>query len=86
MGDIVHSFTMLTINAEHHALMRQFHKPADEKRMVVILPEERYDDWLRADAQHSADFLQPYPADRLEGLAATRNSPADNDPAEGKSA
>lgn len=37
-GDVIHSFTMLTINAADHALMNQFHKPADEKRMVVILP------------------------------------------------
>jgi hypothetical protein len=25
---------MLTINADEHPLMRHFHKPADEKRMV----------------------------------------------------
>jgi putative SOS response-associated peptidase YedK len=28
--------------------MNQFHKPADEKRMVVILPEESYGAWLNA--------------------------------------
>jgi len=43
-GDRVHSFTMLTINADDHALMRNFHKPQDEKRMIVILPPDRYDD------------------------------------------
>jgi putative SOS response-associated peptidase YedK len=32
----IHSYTMLTINADDHPLMRLFHKPADEKRMVVI--------------------------------------------------
>ena len=40
---IVHSFTMLTINADGHDLMTQFHKPVDEKRMVVILPPDSYD-------------------------------------------
>jgi hypothetical protein len=35
---------MLTINADDHALMRNFHKPQDEKRMIVILPPDRYDD------------------------------------------
>ena len=40
------SFTMLTINAQEHALMQQFHKPADEKRMVVVLPPEKYQGWL----------------------------------------
>lgn len=30
-GETIHSFTMLTINADAHPLMRQFHKPTDEK-------------------------------------------------------
>jgi hypothetical protein len=30
---------MLTINADDHPFMRQYHKPEDEKRMVVILNE-----------------------------------------------
>ena len=64
-GEQVESFTMLTINADSHALMRQFHKPEDEKRMIVILPAERYDDWLRAKPEQSLGFLQPYPADKL---------------------
>ncbi len=61
----VYSFTMLTINADGHDLMRQFHKPADEKRMVVIVPPEHYDPWLRATPAHSMDFMRPYPAQRL---------------------
>lgn len=66
-GETVHSFTMLTINADQHPLMQLFHKPTDEKRMVVILPEAQFDDWLDAPAHHSLAFLQPYPA---EGLRA----------------
>ena len=31
------SFTMLTINADAHPLMRRFHRPDDEKRMLVLL-------------------------------------------------
>jgi hypothetical protein len=30
---------MLTINADDHPFMRQYHKSEDEKRMVVILNE-----------------------------------------------
>lgn len=41
-GEFVQSFTMLTINADGHQLMNQFHKPTDEKRMVVVLPEGSY--------------------------------------------
>ena len=64
-GEYVHSFTMLTINADAHGLMRQFHKPTDEKRMVVILPESRYADWLGVKAGEEGEFLVPYPAELL---------------------
>lgn len=68
-GEELHSFTMLTINADAHPLMRTYHKPDDEKRMVVILPEDRYEDWLDAPADRSASFMLPYPADHLTAAA-----------------
>jgi len=68
-GDVVHSYTMLTINAEDHPLMRLMHKPTDEKRMVVILPDAAYGDWLTASAEHSHAFMRPYPADALVATA-----------------
>lgn len=63
--ELIYSFTMLTINADGHAVMRHFHKPEDEKRMVVILPESAYDAWLTAPVAQSRDFLMPYPAANL---------------------
>lgn len=65
-GEINHSYTMLTINADQHPFMRQFHKPDDEKRSVVILHEQDYDAWLQASALESRDFLYLYPADNLK--------------------
>ena len=65
-GELTHSFTMLTINADSHPLMRHFHKPDDEKRMVVILNKEDYDAWLLAPAAESRDFLRQFPADNLQ--------------------
>lgn len=64
-GEWVESYTMLTINADQHPLWRNYHKPDDEKRSVVILPEGAYGDWLTAGAQDARDFLQPYPAELL---------------------
>lgn len=69
-GSEVLSFTMLTINADEHSLFNQFHKPQDEKRMVVILGEDQYDEWLQAPAGKSMDFMRQYPA---EELVATGN-------------
>ena len=65
-GEWVHSFTMLTINADHHPLMKEFHKPADEKRMLVILPEPAYDEWLTASPKKSGEFLVPFDAGQFE--------------------
>lgn len=59
------SFTMLTINAVEHSFMCQFHRPADEKRMVVVLRPDDYDAWLEAPAEASMDFMRPCPPDGL---------------------
>lgn len=64
-GETTYSYTMLTINADQHPFMRQFHKPVDEKRSVVILNEQDYDGWLQASAADSRRFLYAYPADNL---------------------
>lgn len=69
-GDVVHSYAMLTINADAHALMKQFHKPTDEKRMAVILRAETYQDWLTASTLEAAGFMLPYPADQLSAVAS----------------
>lgn len=48
---------MLTINADGHEVMQNFHKPTDEKRMVVILEEGDYDRWLDSPRERMPDFL-----------------------------
>ena len=68
-GQVLHSFSMLTIHAAAHALMNQFHKSGDEKRMVVVLPEAQYADWLEARPADSMDFLRSYPAEALRAEA-----------------
>lgn len=81
-GDVLMSFTMLTINAAAHPLMRHLHKPQDEKRMVVILQESDYDAWLNADlASHSVvieNLLTPYPADLLAAISEPSQAIQDN--------
>lgn len=69
-GDTVYSFTMLTINATSHPLMQNFHRPADEKRMVVILPPARYQEWLVAKPADSMDFMTAFAASDLQSSAA----------------
>lgn len=69
-GVVLRSFTMLTVNADEHALMKSFHRPDDEKRMVVILHEHQYNAWLDAPPERSMDFMQQYPAELLVAVAA----------------
>jgi putative SOS response-associated peptidase YedK len=64
-GEEVLSFTMLTVNADDHELFKHFHKPGDERRMVVILHEHQYDEWLKAPAAKSMEFMRQYPAHLL---------------------
>jgi putative SOS response-associated peptidase YedK len=59
------SFTMLTINADGHPLMQRFHKPDDEKRMLVILDPQQVDDWLHSPVEEAESFFVRYPAERL---------------------
>ena len=78
-GEVVHSFTMLTINADTHGLMRNFHRPDNEKRMVVVLPEARYEDWLTASLPDAKALLLPYPADALLALPVAELGSRDGD-------
>ena len=68
-GETIYSFTMLTINADAHPFMRQFHKPTDEKRMVVVLNADSYRAWLEAPASKSMEFMRAVPAERLTVIA-----------------
>jgi putative SOS response-associated peptidase YedK len=63
--EFIHSYSMLTINADSHQIMNQFHKPTDEKRMVVILHDEQYSDWLNVPTNECVNFLNQYPAELL---------------------
>lgn len=61
-GNDVFSFTMLTINADAHPVFQNFHRPEDEKRMVVILQNHQFDDWLEAKPSDSLALMQPFAA------------------------
>lgn len=64
-GSILRSFTMLTVNADQHPLMRNYHKAEDEKRMVVILPPSDYGAWLDVPTDQAMEFMRQYEADKL---------------------
>lgn len=64
------SFTMLTVNADEHPMMKRFHKPGDEKRSVVIIPPHLYVDWLSCKSTDEArSFFNLYAAEAMHAEA-----------------
>jgi len=56
-GEMVISFSMLTVNADEHPVMRQFHKAGDEKRTPVVIQSENYNRWLGADVPTAVEMM-----------------------------
>jgi len=56
-GQVVASFTMLTINADGHPVMSRMHKPDDEKRTPVVLGAQDFDAWLNATTDDAREQL-----------------------------
>ncbi|MFZ6713006.1 SOS response-associated peptidase [Undibacterium sp. TC9W] len=72
-GQISYSFTQITINADEHPLMKRFHKPPDEKRSLVILRPEDWDDWLSCkNPEFARTFLNLFPAELMRSTPAPR--------------
>ena len=59
------SFTLLTVNANSHALMNRYGQNGNEKRMPAILNEGAYGAWLSAPLDKAREFMRAYPAHLL---------------------
>jgi putative SOS response-associated peptidase YedK len=66
------SFSMLTINADDHPLMKHFHKQEDEKRSVVFLHPDQYEPWINSTLDEAPGFLELYPAEELAAAPAPK--------------
>jgi putative SOS response-associated peptidase YedK len=64
-GEELISYTLLTVNANSHALMHRYQQPGSEKRMPAVLNEGAYDAWLNARIEKAKEFMRQYPANWL---------------------
>ncbi len=64
-GESVTSFTLLTVNANSHALMNRYGQNGNEKRMPAILNEGAWGAWLSAPIDKAREFMRAYPANLL---------------------
>ena len=76
------SFSQITINADAHSVMRRFHKPGEEKRSLVILAADEYDDWLSCkNPEYARSFLQLFDAELMTATLAVNKQNQSNKPA-----
>ncbi|CAN1539908.1 SOS response-associated peptidase [Limnohabitans sp. B9-3] len=64
-GAEIVSFTLLTVNANSHALLHRYQQNGNEKRMPAILGEGAYAAWLSARPEKAREFMRAYPANLL---------------------
>ena len=72
-GEMVESYTMLTLNADEHPLMSRMHKPdpklgpdAQDKRSVVPIELEDVDSWLHGTPQQAQALIKLSPAEAFD--------------------
>ncbi len=80
-GEVLQTYTLLTINADAHPLMRRMHRPdpkrpADQqdKRSVVPIEAEDVDTWLQAPLSEAVQLVRLAPAEAFVGVAVPRES------------
>ena len=72
-GEVITSYTLLTVNANSHALMQRYQQPGNEKRMLAILNEGAFDAWLSARPEKAREFMRAYPANWLTANPVEKN-------------
>lgn len=68
-GELIETYTMITINADDHPLMRRMHKPDPddpEKRMVAVLAPEDQQAWLFGTPAEAEQVIQQWPAEQIK--------------------
>jgi putative SOS response-associated peptidase YedK len=73
-GELVVSFSMLTVNADEHPVMNQFHHQGDEKRTPVIIAPELHKAWLGAETMLASKFMSWQNMQSLYAQASPRPS------------
>jgi len=74
-GEVIVSYTVLTVNANNHALMHRYQQPGSEKRMPAVLNEGAYDAWLSAHPEKAREFMRAYPANWLTANPVEKKLP-----------
>lgn len=73
-GEIVESYTMLTVNADDHLLMRRMHKPdpalppdKQDKRSVISIEQTDLEQWLCGSQAEAKELFRPPLENLIDG-------------------
>lgn len=82
-GELVPSFTMLTVNCDTHPLLARLHKPdpkrpphAQDKRSLVHVEPALWEQWLSGDLNDARWLLVPAPMEMFDLTDAARTDAA----------
>ena len=64
---------MLTVNADEHPVIDQFHIAGDEKRTPVVIAPALHDAWLSADTAQAAERMHWQHMPELVAMPAPRS-------------
>jgi putative SOS response-associated peptidase YedK len=80
-GEVIESYTMLTLNADHHPLMRRMHKPkpdrpaaAQDKRSVIPIEVADVDQWLSGSLEDATQLLRLAPVEIFDAGPIVRHT------------
>lgn len=72
-GEVIESYTMLTVNADCHPIMNRMHKPdpklppdQQDKRSVVAIERRDLEQWLRGSGEEASTLLVPPPVKLID--------------------
>lgn len=94
-GLVLESYTMITINADSHELMRRMHKPEvgkdkkplpaelQDKRMVVVLDDDAQQVWLHGTPAEAEQVVRQWPPENFSAGPLTEG-PVALDPTTGE--
>ncbi|MBR8294949.1 DUF159 family protein [Burkholderia cenocepacia] len=69
-GTEQHAMTMITVNGDEHPIMKRMHRLGDEKRSVVILRPDDWEEWLMtSNVEAARAMLQLYPPEEMIATA-----------------
>jgi putative SOS response-associated peptidase YedK len=77
-GEVVESYTLLTLNADAHPLMSRMHKPdpklgpdQQDKRSVVALERDDFEPWLAGSVEAASKLVRLTPVETFDAAPMT---------------